>query len=156
MYIRCSCSCALLLPIFGTLPLRHTSYKYHDKLVFVPSALHLSLVSEMSYRLLAYASWPIAATIIFCMNGPWHNGYAKNLQRLRTTSCNNTICFLLGMWTGNWMVCHRFITQVKYDKTGYQFVDFIQMLVLLNLYSRSDHRSHKLRQTIRGNDNLGK
>ena len=28
MYIRCSCNCALLLTIFGTLPLRHTSYKY--------------------------------------------------------------------------------------------------------------------------------
>ena len=26
MYIRCSCSCALLLAIFGTLPSRHESY----------------------------------------------------------------------------------------------------------------------------------
>ena len=93
MYIRCSCSCPLLLTIFGTLPLRHKSYKYHEKLIFVPSAFHLPLVnltSEMSYE--AYASccndgilygWPIS-----------HNGHAKNLQRLTTTICNDTMrCF---------------------------------------------------------------
>ena len=57
MYIRCFCSCPLLLTIFGTLPISHKSYKYHDKLVFLPSALHLPLVnltSEMSY--VAYAT----------------------------------------------------------------------------------------------------
>ena len=50
MYSRYSCSCALLL---GTVLLRHKSYKYHDKLVFVPSVLHLLLVnftSEMCYK----------------------------------------------------------------------------------------------------------
>ena len=64
MYIRCCCNCALLLTIFGILPSRHMSYKYHDKPVFVPSVLHLSLVnftSKMSYK--AYASWPIS----FCV-----------------------------------------------------------------------------------------
>ena len=57
MYIRCSSSCPLLLTIIGTLPLCDKSYKYHEKLVFVLSALHLPLVnltSEMSYK--AYAS----------------------------------------------------------------------------------------------------
>ena len=51
MYITCSRSCPLLLTIFRTLLLRHKSYKFHDKLVFVPSALLLplvSLTSEMS------------------------------------------------------------------------------------------------------------
>ena len=32
---RCSCSCALLPTTFGTLPLHHKSYKYHDKLVYI-------------------------------------------------------------------------------------------------------------------------
>ena len=55
IHSSCSCSCTLRLTIFGTLLLRRKSYKYHDKLVFVPSTLHLLLVnftSEISYKAL--------------------------------------------------------------------------------------------------------
>ena len=84
MYSRCSCNCAPLLTIFGTLLLRHKSYRYRDKLVFVPSALHLLLVnftSEMSDK--ACACWPFLCFCVTLINNKTDVVFKEDFLRIK-------------------------------------------------------------------------
>ena len=99
-YSKCACSCALLLTIFGTVLLRHKSYKYHDKLVFVPSALYLLLVnftSETSYK--ACTCWPIF--LVGLLGRIWLS----------------LIDLMLRWWYSVWMASLTQLTRQKFAKT---------------------------------------
>ena len=79
-YIRCSCSCPLLLTIFGTLLSRRKSHKHHDILVFVAYALHLPLVnmsaSKHGRRSFLYS----AMTELVCNGQLWATAVPRQLR----------------------------------------------------------------------------
>ena len=151
MYSRCSCSCALLLAIFGTLPFCHKSYKCH----------------LFSFLLGSICLW--STLLVKCLTKPvhldlllrrWYSVWMANLtqstrQEFAKTENNNLEQHNEMFPPGhvNWQL--NGLSQI-YCSSLSGYVDFVKILLLLNLYSRSDHRSNKMKQNIRGNDNLGK